>query len=112
MLTQPGLGLTFRSSPRGTATRKTLPEPFGPKYHERVANGYTGDECAICGRRTGRDPLLAHVVDGGTRFIAADDHSEDETPGDMYWFPVGSECAKAFPAGFLSRGTEDEADEA
>jgi hypothetical protein len=89
---------------------KTAPQPFGPRYQVRVfgvGGTYTGDECVVCGRRTSRKSrtngttLHGWVVDGGGRFARLDETDMIDSPGDMGYFPVGSECAKAFPAGYL-----------
>jgi hypothetical protein len=86
----------------------TLPQPFGPKYQERTANGSHGDECVVCGRRTsGRktSPNLIRVVDGGGRFARLDELQgiDVDAAGDMYIFPIGSECKKALPAGYVQK---------
>ncbi len=80
---------------------KTLPQPFGPKYSARTAEGTYGDECAICGRRTKPDAAHARVVDGGTRFATPDEVADEA--GDMGFFPIGSECAKSLPTAYLTR---------
>jgi hypothetical protein len=83
----------------------TIPTPFAPKYQERTdARPTHGDECIMCGRRTAsqKNTLFGWVVDGGSRFARLDETGIDER-GDMGMFPVGSECAKAFPEGYLTK---------
>lgn len=93
-------------------TTTALPVPFGPKYQERTASGIgiTGRECVLCGRQASSkgNSLHAVVVGGGSRFARLDspEATDDRDPGFMGSFPVGSECAKQFPAGYLERITD------
>lgn len=93
--------------PSGRRVEVTLtwlpPEPFGPKYQAATANGTTGTECCVCGRRPNHPfpfALMARVVDGGTRF--AQPHEPADEAGDMGYFPVGSSCARLFLRGYLT----------
>ncbi len=76
---------------------------------------YGQDGCHRCGQRIFRNTITAqvHVVAGGGTLLSAeyginkfsqyDDESEhEEAGGDMYWFPIGSECKKHVPAEFVS----------
>lgn len=74
---------------------------------------YGHDGCHRCGKKVGKHPAQIHVVAGGgtllsveygiDKFSQYDDVSEhEEAGGDMYWFPIGSECKKHVPAEFVS----------
>lgn len=60
--------------------------------------------CQCCGRKVGANPLGAIIVDGGSRMcLPADSHAFMENDGGyMGWYPVGAECAKQFPEGYLT----------
>ncbi len=68
--------------------------------------------CHRCGKRVGKKPAHVHVVDGGDTLLSVeygvDKFSQfdelsgtDEGGGDMYWFPIGSECKRHVPASFV-----------
>lgn len=48
-----------------------------------------------------------HMIEGGMAFLAVADEArynalpESARDGDMYSFPVGPDCAKKFPGGFV-----------
>lgn len=85
-------------------TTNQIPAPFGPKYQQRTESGSTGDECVLCGRQTGgkSNTRFFRVVEGGSRFAHPDE--QVHPAGDMGYFPVGSECAKALPADWGTTG--------
>ena len=74
-------------------------------------NYYYGDSnsCQCCGRKVGANPLGAIIVDGGGKMCRLADANafEKYDGGWMGWYPVGSECAKKFPAGYLTTLTGD-----
>jgi len=61
--------------------------------------------CALCGKGVSdaKARYEVHVVDGGGVLQAVD--SLIKLPGDMGWYPVGSDCAKIVPPGFVRRIT-------
>ena len=69
-------------------------------------NYYYGDinSCQCCGRKVGANPLGAIIVDGGGKMCQLADANafEKYDGGWMGWYPGGSECAKKFPAGYLT----------
>ena len=73
---------------------------FSAKYQESQAH----NPCICCGRETGKNPLGAIIVGGGAFMCQPADAAAFETNdrGWMGWYPVGSECAKKFPAGYLT----------
>lgn len=88
-----------------TKSEKPVPSPFsGPNYSKN--EGKCGDiaACAICGRPVKEHPgtQWAEVVDGGARFAAIAENAEAHADGGyMAFFPVGNDCARLFPAGYL-----------
>lgn len=74
---------------------------FSESYRKRTVHGTTGRECAVCGRQVKPAPAVNHVraaIDGTA--IPMDDPRTDAD--SLGCFPVGSECARLFPAGYLS----------
>tara|TARA_Y100000593_G_scaffold28712_1_gene57382 strand:- start:2721 stop:3032 length:312 start_codon:yes stop_codon:yes gene_type:complete len=78
-------------------------------------HGNQSDEygCHRCGKKVGKHPAQIHVVAGGGTLLSAeygidkfsqydDESGHEEAGGDMYWFPIGSECKKHVPAEFVS----------
>lgn len=57
------------------------------------------EHCAVCGRKVSSDPTKVWWV--GT--TGGCDPVPLEADADSGAFPVGSECAKAFPAGYLAK---------
>jgi hypothetical protein len=87
------------------------PEPFsGRRYHDHAATCPAGSNpCALCGKPIAERPenLFAHVVDGGGRFLRLDEepaHVEDG--GEMGCWPIGGDCARRFPPGYLATAAE------
>jgi hypothetical protein len=77
-------------------------------------HGNQSDEygCHRCGKKVGKKPATVHVVAGGgtllsneygiDKFSQFDEESgHEEAGGDMYWFPIGSECKRHVPAEFV-----------
>jgi hypothetical protein len=60
--------------------------------------------CQCCGRTVGKNPLGAIIVGGGGEMCQPADNAAfmQNDGGYMGWYPVGSECAKHFPAGYLT----------
>jgi hypothetical protein len=56
-------------------------------------NADTKPECNVCHKPVGRNPLYAHLIDGGTRY-AKPGEVEPNPNADVGWHPIGSECAK------------------
>lgn len=89
------------------------PEPFsGPRYHDNAAVSPAGtDPCAICGKpiKATAETLWAHVVEGSARFLLlSEELTYVEDGGDQGCWPVGADCAKRFPAGYLATSAERE----
>jgi hypothetical protein len=63
------------------------------------------DVCQCCGRKVGNDPLGVIIVSGGFVMCQPADAAGfmEHDGGYMGWYPVGSECAKHFPAEYLTR---------
>lgn len=77
------------------------PVIFGPTYQARIAHRPVfGDECVVCGKRCSRHPLFEVRLDAALDKTLA---VNDPTPEDGGLFPVGAECARAFPVGYLHR---------
>lgn len=75
--------------------------PFSSDSYRRNEPQCKGEACAQCGR--GVKNFWDHtvrVVDGGARYAteAEYNHEGDIDAGDMYFFPVGSDCAKKLKA--------------
>jgi hypothetical protein len=92
-----------------TLRTKPVPSPFsGPKYHENSRGGGRDgeDPCAICGKLVKHSPgtKWAEVVDGGARFATIDEKADENDSGYMGGFPVGNDCARRFPDGYLRTG--------
>lgn len=89
---------------------RTAPLPttmWGEKYHASGADSSDWSDyqpCQCCGRKVGKNPLYAIVVGGGARLCALDDAGafEKHDGGWMGCYPIGRECAKQFPAGYLT----------
>lgn len=59
----------------------------------------TGDEpCFLCGKATDGSRFV-HLVTSGHLVPIAEDVADNEDQG---WFPVGPECAKKLPAGYVA----------
>lgn len=88
-------------------SRSKPPKPFsGKRYNDNAERDDTSKHvgpCAVCGKpvKKGVPHRWAEVVDGGERFVPYGSGDENDA-GHMGVFPVGSECAKLFPAGVLS----------
>jgi hypothetical protein len=71
----------------------------------------TSHFCCLCQRDIKTPPAetaYLHYVDGGNAILAVEDEarfSELQDAGDMYSFPVGSECARKLPNGFVHTPT-------
>lgn len=63
--------------------------------------------CCLCQRDIKTPPAetdYVHYVDGGSAILAVEDEarfSELQHPGDMYSFPIGPDCARKLPKGFV-----------
>jgi hypothetical protein len=99
----------FATGPTSITTEADLPwdrterrpsAVFSAKYQDSDAE----NPCVCCGRKTGKNPLGAIIVGGGAFMCRPEDANafEKYDGGWMGWFPVGSECAKKFPAGYLT----------
>lgn len=77
-------------------------EALDPDYRREPK---TDCYCRLC-QRDIKDRSKAkwvHEVEGGGWIChVEDDPKYDGTPGDLLWFPVGPECAKKVPVGYLS----------
>ena len=77
-----------------------------PSFWTHKHDYYYGslDCCQCCGRKVGANPLGAIIVGGGGAMCQREDVNafEKYDGGYMGWYPVGSECAKKFPAGYLT----------
>lgn len=84
-------------------TETTLPALFATKRHSREGTAGSVDHCAVCGKKVSPDPAKVwHVATVyGADPVAWD--AEADPNADSGAFPVGSECAKRFPKGFLGR---------
>ena len=70
-------------------------KPFASEqYKKRTAQGYSGDECCICGKPTlGQNGAIHVPVNHENSEFVTD--AQAETMGDaVSLFPVGPECAK------------------
>ncbi len=68
--------------------------------------------CYVCGRKVGKSSHHLRQVNGGGE--VAVDHSEpawDNDPGDLAYWPVGSECLKKLPATAVTERFPVESDE-
>lgn len=89
-------------------TAKMEPRTFVFETVEPVGKPYTGDgsdgasACARCGAKVKNPRYWVHLINGGSTALHVDDE-KIYTPdgGDLGAYAVGSECRKAFPAGFL-----------
>lgn len=82
-------------------------EMWGEKFHKSGADASDWSDyepCQCCGRKVGKNPLYAIVVGGGSSLCLPADAAEFEKHdgGWMGCYPIGSECAKMFPAGYLT----------
>jgi hypothetical protein len=51
---------------------------------------YSEDQCCLCGKKVGKNPMYVHYLTNGN--IVS--HSGDDIQNSQGFFPVGSECAK------------------
>lgn len=72
-----------------------------PFSHEKEQ---TDETCCVCGRKAGR--YIALVVDGGGRFGDPKTDDDQEDPGYMGWWPVGSTCKRKLPAHYVREVAE------
>ena len=74
----------------------TVAMNFNQKANER------GDACVCCGKRLAEDSnLFAHYALAG--YWLPFDAFQDNCAISQGCFPIGSECAKRLPAGFVGR---------
>lgn len=64
-------------------------------------------QCVQCGRKIGKAPKFVAVHGGGFVWSKAEGEIDRNDAGYMGWFPIGSECAKAFEDGVLYEATEN-----
>jgi len=78
--------------------------PANPRLVYRMKHVEGSVPCAVCDRPVfpGKQTHMVHVVNGGSHISDAPEHDGDD-PGDMAFFPVGSECRKLIPKGFIHR---------
>lgn len=73
-------------------------EAWGAAFQKRVRGSMFGDECIVCGRRTGGKKNTAHVAASpctGNFVAAAMVGTTEGHDIEASMYPVGSECAKA-----------------
>jgi hypothetical protein len=80
---------------------KPVPDIFSSdQYLKRTSNGQTGRECVVCGKQVKPGPSVPYCranVSGEAIAVGA----EIDAAEDMGCFPVGSDCARRFPPGYL-----------
>jgi hypothetical protein len=70
------------------------------QYLARTKTGQTGRECAACGKQVKPGPDVPHCrANVSGQAIPVD--AEIPEAEDLGCFPVGSDCARRFPAGYL-----------
>lgn len=81
----------------------TIPVVHGDAYQKATVGGETGLECRVCGKQTGKTGNSLHI-----RLVQADDDlvpapidADIPEEDDLGFFPVGPECARKFPQGFV-----------
>jgi len=83
--------------------------PFGPEYDKNESkrrNATLENTCVCCGRRAGGPKgWWALVVDGGAKFGDPSKENEDE-PGFMGYYPIGSTCKKSLPEGWAVKTSD------
>ena len=88
-----------------TNTEKPVPSPFsGANYSKNEGKcGNDAAPCVICGKpvKNSSPAKSAEVTDGGNRFVPIAEKADENDDGYMGFYPVGSECARLFPAGYL-----------
>jgi len=102
--------INFRKAEAALPWDRTVKRPdamWGEKYHQSGADASDWSDyepCQCCGRKVGKNPLYAIVVNGGISLCTLEDSAEFEKHdgGWMGCYPIGRECAKAFPAGYLT----------
>lgn len=73
-----------------TPRKKYLDPDFRPNMH-----GIKYPCCRCQKELTGKSHRMVHVIDGGFNVLhPADEHLYKPDNGDMYWLPIGSDCAK------------------
>lgn len=85
-----------------------------PDYRRRPK---TQHFCCLCQRDIKTPPSetgYCHYVDGGNSILAVEDEGRwvavtgemagGQSPGEMGSFPIGSECARKLPNGFVHKG--------
>lgn len=78
-----------------------IPVKQEPRYRSLVRlEKYRGvvsseEPCVRCGKAIRRKKRMVHLVDGGSSILHPDDeHLYQSDNGDMYWYPIGSDCAR------------------
>jgi len=102
--------ITYRKAEAALPWDRTTKRPdtmWGEKFHKSGADNSDWSDyepCQCCGRKVGKNPLYAIVVGGGSSLCLPADATEFEKHdgGWMGCYPIGSECAKKFPAGYLT----------
>lgn len=56
--------------------------------------------CVVCGKSIRSPRYQVHLVDGGSSLCHVED-SYDDAPADLGWYPVGAECRRKLPAGYI-----------
>jgi hypothetical protein len=84
-------------------TLRTIPIPT-PKGGHKGDGMYRDDPCIVCGREVKNPKVYVHAVDGGDRLLHRDDEPHYESDGgDLYFHPVGPDCARLIPSEYLHR---------
>lgn len=73
----------------------------GIVHPDAERDGVGDTPCVCCGKAT-RGERWVHLAGYGGQFVT-EDEPVDETE-DLGWFPIGPECAKKLPAGYVSSG--------
>jgi len=75
-----------------------IPIPYHP---QRRANLERGDDhagrCAICGKGVRNVRWMVHIINGGLDIKTDEKPREIDEAGNLYHFPIGSDCLKRHP---------------
>jgi hypothetical protein len=71
-------------------------------YEDNIERFGGMNPCVRCGKDVKNEKYSVHLVDGDLVMLSKEDEDKYVSDsGDMYWHPIGSECAKHIPKEFL-----------
>lgn len=73
--------------------------PYSPNFSDNLIRPRPSDvmPCAVCGKGVSNPRWWVHVHGGGSVLVMEDEAATLDPAGDMYFFPLGSNCYRQHP---------------